>query len=94
MKVVIRFNLILIALLFMSCGSSISKDAQKVADLQCEVVELQKKAFSGDASDREDLQEYIAEAAALVKKMNAKYDSFEEKQEFSKALLNAQANCN
>ena len=77
-----------------SCGSSISSDAQKVADLQCKVQKLQKAIFSGDTSDKEDLQEFVAETAELVQKMNAKYASMEEKQEFTNALAKAKANCN
>ncbi len=87
-------GLLLSLSLFGSCGSSISSDAQKVADLQCKVKELQVDVFSGDTSKQEDLKEVVAESAALVQEMNTKYASLEEKQEFQQALLKAQANCN
>jgi hypothetical protein len=94
MKRIVQTLLLATFLIFISCGGSLSSDAQKVADLQCKTKELQQKAMSGDTASQEDLQEYMAEAADLVQQMNAKYNSFEEKKKFSEALLNAKANCN
>ncbi|MEW4923531.1 hypothetical protein [Algibacter sp. 2305UL17-15] len=88
-------SILLSATLFLtSCGGSISSDAQEVADLQCKAKKLQQKAMTGDASSMKDAQEFMAEATNLVQKMNAKYSSLEEKQEFQEALLKASSDCN
>lgn len=94
MKNTIKTTLMIATLVFSSCGSSISSDAQKIANLQCKAQELQQNGLTGDESSLEETQELIAESAALIQEMNAKYNSFEEKQEFAQALSKAKANCN
>ncbi|WP_203256434.1 hypothetical protein [Hyunsoonleella ulvae] len=95
MEKLLLSSILLFATLFLtSCGNSISKDAQEVADLQCKAKNLQLKAISGDTSSMEDAQEFMTEASRLIQKMDAKYSSLEEKQKFKKALLKASANCN
>ena len=93
-RTIISGILVICCISLSSCGGSISSDAQKVADLQCEAMKLQQEVISGDTSSSEEAKEFMAEASALVQKMNAKYSSFEEKQEFQQALMEAKADCN
>lgn len=90
----IQTLLVATAFIFASCGSSISSDAQEVADLQCKVKKLRQQAMSGDASSAQDAQEFMTEAAALLQELNSKYSTIQEKQEFQSALANATAKCN
>ena len=89
-----NYFIVVTSLILFSCGSSISSDAQKVADLQCKVKELQQKALSGDSSSSEEVKEFIAKSASLVQEMNTKYASLEEKQQFQEELMKAKADCN
>jgi len=94
MKITTGILLLSTTIILTSCGSSISSDAQKVANLQCKVKKLKQKAMSGNASSMQEAQEFISEAAILVQEMNRKYASIEEKQEFQTALAKATTNCN
>ncbi len=67
---------------------------QKVAELQCEAQELQKKAMSGDTSLMTDAQELISKASALTQELQGKYSSIEDRQEFQSALAKAMSDCN
>lgn len=94
MKYNIPTTLLLSTLFLIGCGGSMERDAQKMADLQCDAQELKQQAMAGDMDNAEDLQELIAKAAKLKQKMNAKYSSMKEKQAFAKVLLQANAKCN
>ena len=94
MKKTIKTTWTIAALILASCGSSISSDAQKVAELQCEAQDLQKKAMSGDSSLMTDAQELISKANALTQELQRKYASIEDRQEFQSALADAMGNCN
>ncbi|MFD0797031.1 hypothetical protein ACFQZJ_06140 [Maribacter chungangensis] len=90
-----RFTAVFFTTLFLiSCGSSMERDAKKMVDLQCKVEKLQQKAFSGDMSNTEEMQELIAEAAKMKREMNEKYSEMEEKASFAKILMQTKSDCN
>jgi len=92
-KTYLKILTLLATLILTSCGSSIQSDAQKVADLQCEAKEIMLKAMSGDQDAVKESQELSNKANELNLKMLKKYSSPEDKQAFSRALLDANGNC-
>lgn len=79
-----------IALFFLtSCSGSIDSDAQKVADLQCDVKKMQQEGAS-----MQDVQALMRKSQSMLQEMQSKYSTTEDKQEFAMALSKATAKCN
>jgi hypothetical protein len=79
-------NLIIAAVIILfvtACGGGIKSDAKKAAELACKA---QKMALEMDMNNMEELQELQVEAAALYEKMEGKYETAEEMQEFAEAF--------
>lgn len=85
--------LLLVIVLFTSCGGSIRSDAKKVAKLQCKAQELMSKAASGDNSVIEESNEIASEAQSLSRELEAKYTSEADKKEFLEALREELGKC-
>jgi hypothetical protein len=76
-----------------SCGSSIDRDAQKLADLTCETVNLSLKAATGDLSILTESTKLASEVAELTKELDQKYTSAEDKNKLEQAYLKAMVGC-
>lgn len=84
----------LVIIVFHSCGSSIERDAKKVAELQCEAEKLMQKALSGDQSVMEESKELASEAEALSQELEEKYTLESDREKFTEAFLKEMGNCN
>lgn len=86
---------ILFLLVFNSCEQrNIENDARKIALLQCEALQLMKKAAEGDSLSFIESEKISQKAETLLRKMEKKYTSENEFHEFEKILQRELSNCN
>ena len=78
----------------LSCANpQIEKDAKAVAELQCKSQKLIKKAAESNSDILEESQKISIESAALFSKMQGKYLSEHEQEQFLQAYEDALENC-
>ncbi len=76
-----------------SCGNSIEKDANSVADLMCKSVELRNKATNGDMDALKEAEKLEETVQKLVEKLEAKYTNEADKKAFLDQMEKNYQNC-
>jgi uncharacterized membrane protein (DUF106 family) len=74
-KIVFILIVAFVAIFAVSCGNAIEKDAQKLADMYCEMMDLEQEWE--DAYDAED-EEKMEEIEAKVEEIDEKGEAFAE----------------
>ncbi len=74
-------------------SNSIKKDAQKLVDLQCQVMNLIGDAKNGDAAALMKSEEYNKEAEKVSRNLKEKYNTKEEQEKFALAYQEALGDC-
>jgi hypothetical protein len=93
-KTVLPFLFLLAAFLFSACSNSeLKKDAQQLADIECESKKILERAGGGDLSAIEDNLNLARQLDSLRKEIDRKYVSEGDKVKFAKELVDALANC-
>ena len=85
-------GLLVMTLMFASCGNSIENDAKKAGELACKAQKLASEG--GISAMSEEGIELMKEIDELKKDIDAKYTSDEDKKKFEEEVAKAMTNCN
>lgn len=86
------YTFIPVFLFFLSCSSSIQKDAKKAAELSCEAKKMSEKVFEGEISMEESM-ELDNKATQFLIEMQKKYSSMDEYEKFMDAYNKRMEEC-
>ena len=75
-------------------NTSVVKDASKLVDLQCKVMQLVGEAKAGDKNALKESEKFNAEAEKLSRELKEKYTTEAEQERFAKAYQEALGDCN
>ncbi|HLV41471.1 MAG TPA: hypothetical protein VKY37_04270 [Brumimicrobium sp.] len=75
-------------------NTTIVKDAKKLVDLQCKVMQLVGKAKGGDSEALMESEKFNTEAEKVSRELKEKYTTQEDQERFAKAYEEALGDCN